>query len=263
MTTNRQRRARSGAKPSPFDGRDWMWSSPVLSVSEPVLTLPFGPRDQGEAHCCVGAAVAGAMELLAARGGTSEQLSPLFSYYMTRGLPSYTGPVSIRETLRSANRSGICASSFHEGAKGPQGPYTREDALVSPSIEAIWDASARRLANENPQSPRTGYFRLYNGVGASERWTSALQNGCPVIFGFTITPSYERLWSGAETIEDVSGEVGSELHVALAYGHRPPWFIVRDSRGAAFGSAGSFRVRDSLVDSMWMLESWVVRALEP
>ncbi len=88
--------SRTGWRVSGYDGRDFTWNGPVASKSVVSLTVPFGPRDQGEANCCVGVAVVTAMETLDAQLGGSKRLSPLFNYFVSRSNPQYTGNVGTR-----------------------------------------------------------------------------------------------------------------------------------------------------------------------
>lgn len=209
----------------------------------------------------MGAALTGAMEILDSRNGEVQRLSPLFSYFVTRGDPADAGPVSIKDALYSASRDGVCASELHEGEAGSTGPYTRADALREPSFGATLQAKTRRLTREDRGNNRIGYHCLLPG-GTSARWRGALQRSWPLVVGFNITESYVRLRDGATSIEDVSRDTGGSGHAALVYGCDGPWFFVRDSRGSDFGSGGDFRLHETVVDSLWVIESWVLRTIE-
>lgn len=252
---------RTGLKVSGYDGRDLTWNGPVASGSAISLNVPFGPRDQGTANCCVGVAVVTAMETLDALRGGSKRLSPLFNYFVSRSNPQHTGNVGIRDGLTAAVRLGVCRSEAYESNAGPDGPYQRADALLVPDESAYADARSNRVLAEDPNRNSLGYYRL-KAPGMVGAWMSALEQSSPVIFGFFTTEAYQRLsGDGPYEVRDTSRDSGSSGHAAVAVGYDGAWFRVRDSRGSNFANHGEWRLHSSVVEQAWVQESWAVAAI--
>lgn len=254
-------RHRGGWRPSRFDGRDLRWANRTTFGTANRVVIPFGPRDQGDANCCVAIALVSAMESLDAQNDNCEQLSPLFNYFLSRSSSDYTGGVPIRDALDSAVRDGICASSQHEGESGPEGPYTRADALRKPAAAAYQSASDYRLLSQDEDGDQRSYYSL-EGPGRVGAWKSALDEGSPVIFGFYTTQSYDRLRMGPPfEVRDVSSDWGGSGHAVLAFGYEGNWFHVLDCRGTEFADAGRWRLHEDAVAGSWVQDSWAVAAI--
>lgn len=252
---------RTGWRPSGFDGRDLVWPATSTGIASTLLNVPFGPRNQGEANCCVAVAVATGMEILDAQRGEARRLSPLFNYFDSRNDPTYTGDVAIRDALHSALHVGVCRSELHLAKAGPDGPFDRNDALTVPTQAAYADAREHPLVLMDPNSGGLGYFQL-DGGGRTNRWRSALANRSPIAFGFSMTQSYRRLLDGETTeIRDVSSDFGTRGHAALAIGFDGNWFRIRDSRGQDFADGGEWLLHANIVERSWVQESWAIATI--
>lgn len=253
--------ATTGWRGSGYDGRDYRWDGVGAMRPTASLVVPFGPRDQGKANCCVAVAIVTAMEVLDARQGTAQRLSPLFNYFVSRTDPAYTGRVGIREGLNAAVQFGVCTSSMHESTIGPDGPYLRTDALVRPTPAAYADAKSHRLLTEDPNWNRLGYYNV-DGPGRVSAWRSALEHGSPVVFGFFATQSYQRMSTGESCrVSDTSSDHGSSGHAVVATGYDGEWFRIRDSRGSRFAERGDWFLHSTIVEQPWVHESWAIAAI--
>lgn len=251
----------TGWHSSGFDSRDFAWVGATSASADAELDVPYGPRNQGGANCCIAIALVTAMEILDARRGGSRALSPLFNYYYSRASPRYTGSVSIRESLSCASELGVCEDREHRSENGMVGPYTRTDALRAPSVAARASAERNKVLAEDPDRNTLGYYTL-DGPGRAESWRQALLAGSPIIFGFYATESYWQLQNGGSAeVRSVDQDRGASGHAAAVVGFENDWFRVRDSRGLDFANRGEWRLHADVVARSWVAESWAVAAI--
>ncbi|MDJ0838122.1 MAG: hypothetical protein QNK37_16520 [Acidobacteriota bacterium] len=237
---NRFLNSRTGAIPSAFDGRDWLFETNDLSGSnEDALTVeisnPWDVPDQKNIPCCVSMAIVSAMEALDQLSPPAEQLSPLFHYYTCRNGNSDLSDLSLHLGLKKAIRPGICPLIHHNP------PYSISGARRRPSPNAFDAARSRGIDGFNPITHRFGYRRMPDPSDA-ERWCLALRRGQPIVFGFYLSSAYRPIWDGhSDTHGHVNGIPSNGiLHAvaALGYDQGRSAIKIRDSRGPSIGDFG-------------------------
>lgn len=251
------RRSRSGWAPSPFDGRDLLYSPASLRdlpTNGVMLEHRFPARDQGDVPCCVSAAVTVAMEAIDERLGDASELSVLFNYYHARTSPHHLGNLNLRDGLNAAAIRGICRRALHDH------PFTREGAQTAPTVAALTDAENRRIADHGPPHFPPRYQELQQPE-QPQSWRSSLAAGWPVVMGFWVTAAYWRLSAG----EIVHPEPGSgharDGHAVAVLGCSETGLLCKDSRGPGFGDDGTWWFPYSLLGHGLIHEAWMVQAI--
>jgi hypothetical protein len=242
---------RFGYRPSPFDGRDYVWDRIDATVRHAELRRGR-VWNQREVPCCTSMAVTAAMESLDGQFGAIEPLSPLFHYFFSRPSPAHLGDVTLRSALETAVYPGVCRLELH------QPPMDRDGALTRPNQEAILDAELRRLVGYDYLLGQARYYSLDTHDRVAS-WRSALAAGFPVIFGFWVTEEYQS----GEGVSEAPPEPSTIAHAVMAYGYRDATaeFLVHDSRGIAFGNQGTWSLAYAAVQSRLVIESWCLEAI--
>jgi hypothetical protein len=247
----------TGFRASRFDGRAWQ-AADVEWWDGGSIRIPFDPIDQGEAKCCVGAAITAAMEILDNRNERAERLSPLYSYFTSRLRPTrWRGAVALDDALYAASTKGICAFALHEGHYQIASPYDEDAAFRPPTPEADADAEQRRIVGYDVSRQTMAYYEISGDKVAAE-WARAIEAGHPVAFGFVPSPVYLAMTAEDFIVADVSSERGNPGHAALAVGYRDGRFRIRDSRGLGFADGGYWELAEAVVGTRWVAESWVI-----
>ncbi len=256
MPTNR-----FGWKPSPYDGRDYIFthSQRVLRDQRTVvLEHPFPARNQNEVPCCVSCAVTVCMEILDARNPPQTELSPLYHYFVTRPRSDQLVDLTIREGLASAAARGISATAHHNPL------FSRAGALQPPGDSARSDALRHRLVAispvpTNPPTFRPEYYLLPN-TNRVAGWTAALTREMPIIMGFWLTAGYDALSFTNNVLNGQSLATSERGHavVILGFDDDRERFLVKDSRGAEKGVEGHWWLPYQLADTHLVAEAWAV-----
>jgi hypothetical protein len=251
--------AKSGYRPSAFDGRDFLFEVEAHPVPPPdsahVLQHPYPPREQHDVPCCVSMAICAAMEILDARDPPSVPLSPLFHYYVARPDPRWLGLLDLRTALNTAATVGVCTQDLH----APD--MTAEGARDAPSPAAYSDADRRRLVGYDPGRRRMQYERL-NDVGTVR---AALATDFPVIAGFWLTSAYASLTQQNPVHAPPPAESSTTGHGVLIMGFDDNMaggaFLVKDSRGLDFANNGTWWLPYEVIESSLVHEVWTVRRI--
>jgi hypothetical protein len=195
------------------------------------------------------------MELLDARDGRLTELSPLFHYWHCRRAPDEMLPLTPRHALQVASARGICARALHDV------PFDVTGAMEPPTMDAMRDASQRRLAAYNPATRRLLYRCLR--PPRVEGCRSAIALGSPVLLAFWMTPVYHSLSSDDPVHGLPPREPANDGHAAVIVGYddNQPAFVVQDSRGAGFGRGGSWLLPYRLMDSPLIYETWALEKI--
>lgn len=246
----------SGWLPTPFDGRDYVFSSSIKAPwpSGKMLPHPFAARSQGEIPCCVSIAIAVAMETLDARDGRATELAPLFHYYLARGGGDYI-PLDLRRGMTFAAREGLCSLPLHPH------PYDLDGARLGPTAEAQVDAREHRLGSYDPVTRTTYYQRIRGSLVDGIR--DAVAGGSPVVIGFWLTSAYDRITPGNPVHPLLPHEPSSDGHAVavLGYDDGRRVVFVKDSRGPGFGRGGVWMMPYENLDSPLVNEGWVLRQI--
>jgi hypothetical protein len=227
-------------------------------VPPPECRLPTLPivRDQADLSnppwdipCCVSMALVQAMESLDLCSPPAAALSPLFHYYqLTGGRP---GGASILDGILLALDRGVCRLDLHDP------PMSSGAAYTAPTPPAIADARTRCITHLNPITYEGGYARLQ--PGDDKHWIRFLASGCPLILGFWLTDAYAAL-QNSNTLGSALGlpHRGAHSVVCLGYSLQHRCFLVKDSRGDAFGDGGFWWLPFERLAEGLVLEAWAI-----
>lgn len=242
---------RSGYRPSPYDGRDFIYQATgtgggtIKMLGRPTL------RDQGQLACCVSMALVAAMEIVA---GDNVALSPLYHWYGARRDPHSLGAITLRTGLDAAAEDGVCRHPLHDP------PPTAEGARLEPSEAADSDAKQRAVAGFDPIFERFRYYRL-DGTDRVQAWKEALYDGLPVLIGFWTDDTY---WDGRGMPIIPTGP-SYEAHAAVVIGFSDlhQQFTVLDSRGTRLTPDGEWQLSYDAARSGAVVESWTFEDVIP
>jgi hypothetical protein len=249
---------RSGWKPSPFDARDLIFSrSDNTAMAEARRTLilehPFPVQDQGNIPCCVSCAVSVGMEILDTQRPPQVPLSPLFNYYVTRPNINNLIDLTIRDGLHSAVVNGISDLAHH----APN--FDRNGALQRPLPAAFDDAARRRLVGINPITNKPEYYLLPD-INRVSAWRISLSRGMPIMVGFWLTTSYQKLSPNNSVLNAFSSVPPRAGHAVpvIGFDDERSMFLVKDSRGVDFGDNGHWWLPYQLAETRLVAEAWAL-----
>jgi hypothetical protein len=240
-----------------FDGRDRVFDVDDEAGEAPpkrVLRHPFPVRDQGAVPCCVSIAVATCMEVLDAQTGQAVELSPLYHYWFARTNPESLSLLDPRSAFQTAVATGICTRVLHD----PR--FDEAGAAARPSDEAIEDARQHRLIDYDRRTLRRRYSLITgDAVDAGRR---AVARGYPVLIAMWATSSYHSL-EHSRRHGSVPAEPSSEGHavVILGYNDDLEAFLIKDSRGPAWGHDGYWEMPYAVTRSRLIYEAWVLESI--
>jgi C1A family cysteine protease len=223
-----------------------------LDLREQLGDLPA--YDQGDLQSCTANAIAGAFEFLRRKARATDGFTPsrLYIYYREReheGTLATDSGAGIRTGIKVMNKFGA-------------------------PPEDDWPYDVVRFAERPPSSLDTK-AELYQALTYSrvERdlldptrgLRTALAQGFPVIFGFSVYESYRDTEDSGRWPLPGPGEKVEFGHAALAVGYEPvdgrPHAICRNSWGTSWGERGYFRmpmeylVNPGLSDDFWVITS--------
>jgi C1A family cysteine protease len=246
--------------PDTIDSRDHLMGNAVADQSLPnkfdVRSL-VGNSDpmvynQRRLGSCTANAVGYAYAFLTIRQRNRYQIdcpSRLFLYYNTRALAGNVNKdsgASIRDTLKSAQKTGICREQmwsyliFNYTRQPPQECY--DEGKLCHGLEYI-------------SIPR-GVLNL----------KTVLKSGYPVVMGFAIYPSFEKVMlTGLMTLPDTIKEkvLGHHAVVAVAYDDTHEChegtkgaFLIRNSWGLLWGRGGYFYMPYTAIENPNVTQSF-------
>jgi C1A family cysteine protease len=232
------------------DIRDFRYSAPRGKAPLPKkVDLRFfcsAVEDQGNVGSCSGQAFAAILEYLDRKGdGKYVDVSRLFIYYNERKLEGTVGEDSgalLRDGIKSLAKWGACDEKLW--------PYQESIFLREPSSEAYQDALKRKIV---------AYYR----VSTLDDVKSALAEGLPVVFGFSVYESFESgevAKTGMVSMPERSERMmGGHAVVAVGYDDDLGRVIVRNSWGEAWGDRGYFYLPYGYIESRDLSDDfWVI-----
>lgn len=251
------------------DPRDLKFVGPMQELPSAVDLRPLCPPvvNQGQVGSCTANALAAALGFLeineqaAGLAGQPEELaasfepfSRMFIYYNERDLEGDVGQdggAQIRDGVKSLAALGCCAEATWP-YKDVDAIFSRSDTFVKPSDAAYAEASAHKISS---------YLSIDNTDAAQIK--ACLAAGFPVVFGFTVFPSFESDAVASNGVVPMPGpdEEPQGGHAVLCVGYddaRGVW-IVRNSWGDQWGQAGyclfpyAYLTDDDLATDFWTL----------
>lgn len=206
-------------------------------------------ENQGNLGSCTGQAIAGAIEMLNKRNRKTTDISRLFIYYYERvllGTVNYDSGAYIRDGIKVTNKQGAPLESFW--------PYDITKFKLKPSTNSINDAARRKV---------TLYERVddHNGV------LDALNNGFPVIIGFSVYSSFMSntvARTGVMPYPNISTEklLGGHAVLLVGYDKSRGVYIARNSWGTSWGENGYFYMPFAVIQNPSMsFDFWVIKSV--
>jgi C1A family cysteine protease len=203
--------------------------------------------DQGQIGSCTANAWAGAVEYLWIKKKQEFTPSRLFIYYNERlieGDVKTDGGAQIRDGGKTLATQGVCYESSW--------PYTKNFA-TKPSTKCYTAALGHKAQQ---------YSRVNQD---STSIKTALSNGDPVVIGISVYESFESdsaAQTGIIPMPQKSEQLlGGHALLVVGYDDTKQWFIVRNSWGASWGSAGycflpyAYLTNSNLASDFWVLQS--------
>jgi C1A family cysteine protease len=227
--------------------------------------------DQGQLGSCTSNAVAGAYQFDEMKNGIDGGLQPsrLFIYYVERSIEGTTATDSgamISDGISAVTNIGICPEFVPDiNPKGIQ-------------AESCWPYDVRQYATV-PPNMCYAFAKYYHDIKSEQinqdivQFKTALNEGYPITFGFTVYESFEYP-SVAETgICPYPNVVTEQIiggHAVLIVGYDDDFtingvngaFLMRNSWGTKWGIAGYFWMpytyaMSSLAGDFWIITSVV------
>lgn len=185
--------------------------------------------DQGELGSCTANALTNLLEYnecAAGRGGAQfKKLSRLFVYYNERvleGSVSEDSGAELRDGIKVLAAQGVCPEV--------QWPYVASQFAINPSPACYAAAISYRIHS-------------YYALSTLNDMKSALANGRPFVFGFTVYDSFESdevaqtgILNMPKTTEQV---VGGHAVMAIGYNDKQKRFLIKNSWGKDWGLKGN------------------------
>lgn len=205
--------------------------------------------DQGNLGSCVGCSSAAAYELVAHKQGSAFNGSELFAYWNARtyiGTTGYDSGAEIRDGIKGLNEFGLAAASAW--------PYKIKQAFTKPNAKAFSDGLLHQVVR---------YERVDNVSIRNVK--AALAAGCPVVFGFTVYASFDRIGSSGKMPMPKRGEapLGGHAVTTVGYDDSRSALLVKNSWGANWGAKGYFWMPYEFAsDGQYASDFWKLEAVE-
>jgi C1A family cysteine protease len=214
-----------------------------LAVTLSLRALMPPVYNQLQLGACTGNGVAAVLEYRESKQGEgSITPSRLFIYYGERVIEG-----TVNEDSGAQIRDGIKVVASEGAPPEPDWPYDITQFAVKPPATAYADAK---------QHEAIQYLRIEPG-GAGEPVKTALSEGSPVVFGFTVPAKFEDpSWNPATEYLPLptAGEESIGGHCVVVVGYDDsltrfpvPVYEIRNSWGLPWGDAGHF----------WMDARWI------
>ena len=223
------------------DSRDLLYvpAATTLPSSVDLRNSPFMPLvyDQGQIGSCTGNATAAALQFERRKQSLSPDFVPsrLFIYYNARvfsGDVGYDGGAQIRDAIKGVVTYGAPAET--------EWPY--ETVLVT-------TRPTDNVYSEGKQDVAIRYWRIPQTI---QNIKTALAEGTPVVFGFTVYESFESTAVASTGVVPMphgsEGVLGGHAVLAVGYDDSSQRFIVRNSWGPSWGLVGYFTMPYAYLD---------------
>lgn len=208
-------------------------------------------ENQGQLGSCTANSVVAMFEYLDKKDDQKyTDYSRLFLYYNTRlieGTVFVDNGASLRDTIKSAARFGVCAETGWFGW-----PYNIEKYRIKPTFWCYWNAR-KVVAKE--------YLRLSNRIEALKH---CLIQGFPFVFGFMVYPSFMNC-PDINTVGKLpmpgkkEEALGGHAICAVGYDDDMECFIIRNSWGEDWGIKGYFYMPYQFIEnSDYCNDFWTV-----
>ena len=240
---------RYGWKPGLPDQRDVPFQATVTHLPAIVSLRDAMPSvyDQGQLGSCTANALAAQFDYMRHDQGEPFMTpSRLFIYYNERAIEGTTSSDSGamgRDGIKSLKTQGVCPES--------EWPYNIKKFASKPSVSCYADA----LKFEELTYKRVDHTNLTS-------ITTALTQGLPVSFGFTVYESFESDEVAKTGILPMpaAGEsvVGGHEVLVVGYDDSKQLAEVRNSWGASWGDAGYFWMPYKYLTSKLCSDFWVI-----
>jgi len=208
--------------------------------------------DQGALASCTAHAAAAAFDCAMKRSSRAFlDPSRLFVYYMTRLIEG-----TIREDAGAQNRNAIKALVRYGAPEEWLWPYYKERFAKKPTARAVRAAERYQVL---------GYNRVPTGnIGALR---AALASGLPVVFGFSVYESFDKVGTGKRAVVTMPKSTeylqGGHAVLAVGYDHKVRRVLVRNSWGTYWGDKGYFWMPYDYVGTADLADDfWVVKEVE-
>lgn len=245
---------RLGWRPDVPDARDYRYAAPrsVLRALPAAVDLRpnFQPiMDQGSLGSCVGCAVSDAFEFICRRQGKVFNPSPLFAYYNARlldGAEGWDAGAYIRDGVKGLNQYGVCTLATW--------PYRIGMVTAKPPAKAYREAESNQTL---------AYSRVDNTD--LDQIKARLSEGFPVVFGFTVYESFERIGSNGRMPmpKPTEAALGGHAVLAVGYDNHAERVICRNTWGKRWGDKGHFTMPYEFIGSREYADDfWTIEVVE-
>jgi len=246
-----------GWRPDSPDQRDHLYAAPpkILVKLPPGVDLRPGcppVYNQGALGSCTANAIAGALEFDQIKERLRQRFVPsrLFIYYNERvieGTVEIDSGASLRDGIKSVSAQGACPEL--------EWPYDITMFSIKPSARCYRDARQHRAI---------GYQRLVRDLFQLK---GCLASGYPFVFGFTAYGSFEgatvRRTGVLHMPKPDETPVGGHAVLAVGYDDARQSFIVRNSYGPSWGTAGYFTMPFAyLLNENLSQDFWTIRTVQ-
>jgi C1A family cysteine protease len=237
--------------PDKVDPRDRKFIARAAPLRPVVERMGLGRvriEDQGRLGSCTGQATTTALEIV--MGYPAEvQLSRLFPYYTARVM-EHTADQDAGAQIRDVIKGLIAVGTPPEQAW----PYDVARYADEPPAEVYLQAAEVRQDIE-----RAGI--VYQRIDDLNGVLHALDDGCPVVFGFMVTPEFEALPADGVVPLPSQGEafLGGHAVCGVGYEMAAQFVWVQNSWGTRHGIGGYFKLpfgyfeQPGLVNDSWAL----------
>lgn len=227
-----------------FPMRGWCWRrKPSYPEVVDLRTLVKWPSiyNQGSLSSCTAQAIAAVLAYLEAKEGAEmTPLSRLFIWYNTRLFKNQDMGTSIRATVKSVAKLGVCEETQWE--------YVESQFAQQPPPPAYASAIKRKDIK---------YARLLS----LDDMIHCLATGFPFVFGMSLYEPFED-FSGDSVPMPTGKEkyLGGHALVAVGYDLKTKRFLIRNSWGVGYKSSGYFWLDfDALSSPLISTDFWTIQ----
>ena len=250
MTT---RTKKYGWKPDLPDCRDYYHSYSEHDFHTDVGSVDMREKmppiyNLGELGSCTANAIAAAYQYLTLEDGKDVYPSRLFIYWNERSVENSTGSDSgacIRDGMKCVHQIGACEEE--------KWPYDISKFIDTPP-QTCFDNAALHKSH--------AYRRIHFDI---MRLRTYLNDGYPIIFGFTVYESFESdevAKTGLMTMPSEGEKVlGGHAVLMVGFDDKSKHFIVRNSWGEEWGDKGYFYMPYDFVDETNCCDFWIMETV--
>lgn len=235
-----------------YDPDDHHYSLPEQAQPlPPLVDLRAGcppDRDQGDVGACTAFATTGMLWYDRHRQGEPDfAYSELFLYYISRANKSVDTGTTIRNSIKSALKTGVCNEELW--------PYNDGNEFLHPTLACYQDARLHRAVEYQRVPQDLAHMR------------SVLAGGNVLVVGFTVFQSFESPIVASTGIVPMParGEqvLGGHAVLLAGYDDARQVFICQNSWGANWGDKGFFYMPyQYLLNSQLAGDFWVIQTVQ-